>query len=346
MISYFGLKRFKEARMTRKNLYQINLKFIGLLLLLFGVYTSLKAQQAKELFITGALPATYNSAELERNLHRWIQFINDYDILEYDQFISDFESTLGVNEFRQLMDKTAIKIISPAISIQIVQLANGSIECRNLFVVIEDGNQQQERELIMVINPSYKIKEIRFAIGFERYQQIIRNSENVVDSQRRRKIISYLEQFRTAYNRKDADYLSQQFSDEALIIVGSRTKKAPNEIQKKRFNLTQDTDTFKRTKLSKFEYIAHLKDNIFKLNANLDVDFKDIKILKHPDYEEIYGVNLYQIWRSSTYSDTGYLYIIIDFENENQPLIHVRAWQKDLFYDESTFDFSFFKIIK
>lgn len=322
--------------------------FLSLILCsLFVGSAQLKAQEkAIEIYFEGDIPSTYKTELLESKLHRWITAINNYEGEKNRLLNEDFESTLSATEFEKLVKQTALKVISPVISVQLVQLANGSIECRNIFVVIEDGNSQQERELVLVINPSYKIKELRFAIGYERYRQIINGSEDLQDIERRKIIIAYLEHFRTAYNRKDVEYLKQQFSDEALIIVGSKVRKAPSEIQRKRYNLNESSEAYKLTKLSKSEYLEHLESKIFKLNANLDVQFKDIKILSHPDYPEIYGVNLYQEWTSSTYSDTGYLYIIIDFENENKPLIHVRAWQKELFEDESTFDFSFFNIIK
>jgi hypothetical protein len=303
-------------------------------------------QQVIEVYINGAVPSTYKVQVLEKRIQHWISAINNYEVEKNRLLNEDFESTVIALDFEKLMKITAMKVVSPVVSAQIVQLANGTLEIRNIYVVIEDGNKQQERELVLVVNPSYKIQELRFAIGFERYREIINGSENVLDTERRKRIIAYLEHFRTAYNRKDAEYLRQQFSDEALIIVGSRVRSASNEIQRKRYQLKQNSDEYKLTKLSKSEYIDHLEQKIFKLNANLDVQFKDIKILSHPDYPEIYGVNLYQEWNSSTYSDTGYLYIIIDFENDSQPLIHVRAWQKDLFEDESTFDFSFFSIIK
>lgn len=331
--------------MELKKIYNVIFALLAIVSFL-GMSTLCLAQNAIDLRFTGVLPAQYEMQLLENKLQYWIQNINSDNAIIEKPFSEAFLTTEVANSFKELKAKTMLKIVSPTIEIQLVQLPNGSIECRRLFCVVEDGEGQQERELVLVINEAYKIIELRFAIGLERYQQIINESESLVDKNRRKIIIAYLEQFRTAYNRKDAGYIKQQFSEDALILVGSRVQKTKNEINRVEYNELGNSEIYRITKLSKDEYINHLTNKIFKLNANLDIEFKDIKILRHEEYPEMYGVNLYQIWRSSTYSDTGYLYLIIDFENENQPLIHVRAWQKNLFEDQSTFDFSFFNIIK
>ena len=43
----------------------------------------------------------------------------------------------------------------------------------------------------------------------------------------------------------------------------------------------------------------------------------------------IFGVTLKQHWNSSNYSDVGYLFLMINFEDEMNPSIQVRTWQPD-----------------
>ena len=82
---------------------------------------------------------------------------------------------------------------------------------------------------------------------------------------------------------------------------------------------------------------------MFSRNAFIEVKFDDIKISKHRLYPEIYGVNLIQTWNSPTYKDVGNLFLIIDFKDEKQIKILVRAWQP-LGLEE--FDLSNFEFIK
>ena len=42
-------------------------------------------------------------------------------------------------------------------------------------------------------------------------------------------------------------------------------------------------------------------------------------------------MRLRQEWRSSTYSDEGYLFLLWDFpEDGGDPIIHVRTWQPEM----------------
>ena len=65
------------------------------------------------------------------------------------------------------------------------------------------------------------------------------------------------------------------------------------------------------------------------------VDFDDIKVVRHvnpaPEYKRCYGVTLHQSYKSGTYSDEGYLFLLWDFTDENKPKIHVRTWQPDAY---------------
>ena len=38
-------------------------------------------------------------------------------------------------------------------------------------------------------------------------------------------------------------------------------------------------------------------------------------------------MRLHQLYSSSTYSDDGYLFLLWDFRDEENPKIHVRTWQ-------------------
>ena len=79
-------------------------------------------------------------------------------------------------------------------------------------------------------------------------------------------------------------------------------------------------------RLNKQEYIDRLT-RVFKVNQFIKVGFDEIEIYQHPLYDRIYGVTLLQHWTSSTYSDVGYLFLMVDFKDESHPMIHVRTWQ-------------------
>ena len=55
----------------------------------------------------------------------------------------------------------------------------------------------------------------------------------------------------------------------------------------------------------------------------------DIEIKQHKKFPSVYGVNMMQGWNTSRYSDEGYLLLVVDFSDDDKPLIHVRTWQPD-----------------
>ena len=90
-------------------------------------------------------------------------------------------------------------------------------------------------------------------------------------------------------------------------------------------------------KQNKEQYIANLK-KAFLRNKWIDVKFSDIPenknlgcagITQSQVNRNMFGVRLLQEWRSSNYSDVGYLFLLWDFTDKNKPVIHVRTWQPE-----------------
>jgi len=79
----------------------------------------------------------------------------------------------------------------------------------------------------------------------------------------------------------------------------------------------------------KKQYLETVQNRIFKNNKYINIIFDEIKIVKDLKYEDIYGVNLKQYWNTSGYKDVGYLFLMVDFKDENNPIIHVRTWQPE-----------------
>jgi hypothetical protein len=211
-----------------------------------------------------------------------------------------------------------------------------------LFISDTEGNTGKE-EGIIVFDENARIEDVYFGIEAQKYKSLLKQGTSLTDFKRRQIILDFLDNFRTAYNRKDLDMLDKTFSDNALIIVGkviSEKKNGPdmmNSLGSQRVELIQ---------YNKQQYINNLK-NIFLKNSFIDVSFDEIEIVKHGTRDEIYGVNLRQSWRSSSYKDEGYLFLMIDFEDETHPIVHVRAWQptKDT-PSESIIELGDFDIVK
>ena len=195
-------------------------------------------------------------------------------------------------------------------------------QVRGIPVDMTEADEKERRqELTIDFTPNGRISNVSIAIDMHRYDQLLAERRSDLDYARRQIIIDFVENFRTAYNRKDIKLLNSVFSDKALIITGKVVTEKPNS----------DTDKMLKTnvvysKQTKQEYLEKLT-NIFRLNKYINVKFEDIDIVQHPKYDDIYGVTLRQYWHTNRYSDEGYLFLVVDFRDADKPLIQVRTWQ-------------------
>lgn len=149
------------------------------------------------------------------------------------------------------------------------------------------------------------------------------------DAENRQVILNYVEHLRTSYTTKDIDFLTQLFSEEALIIVGKVIRSTPQTDGK---YLPQHQVEYNIK--SKRTYLERLKI-LFRQNKEINLQFSDFKIMRHPTQEGLYGVTLRQKYSSDLYSDDGYLFLLWDFRDEATPLIHVRTWQPRMLDDRT-----------
>ena len=180
--------------------------------------------------------------------------------------------------------------------------------------------EDEYQEAVISFDKQGNVESFYLSISMNLYMNVIKSNLELTDLRRRQLILDYVEQFRTAYNQKDINFLNQVFSDDALIITGKviTTKHAEGfTSQKIQYN-----------KQSKEQYIKNLR-GVFARNSYIKVTFDEIEVMRHPVNPNFYGVTLLQGWTSGKYHDDGYLFLLWDFTNESAPQIHVRTWQPD-----------------
>lgn len=213
------------------------------------------------------------------------------------------------------------------ISEKCLKKPSGGYQVRNIPVNIPDAPEdQREQEIVINFTPAGEIDNIAISVEETRYRQIMDDFITIEDFNRRQIIMDFVENFRTSYNIKDIKYIESVFSDQALIITGKVVKIAPSK--DRAINALLGTEKITYVTQTKKEYITNLK-NTFARNKYIDIQFEDIDVVRHPKNDYLYGVTLRQKWGSSTYNDTGYVFLMIDFKDELHPMIHVRTWQPD-----------------
>lgn len=259
--------------------------------------------------------------------------------LETESFTKD-----GQERVKELWESSVMFCPISSVIEKCSHLGDG-YQIRNLPVdVMSADEDSQEQELVINFTSTGEIDNVLIALEEHRYADIIRSNISVTDLVRRQTIIEFVENFRTAYNRKDIDYISNVFSDQALIITGKVIKVKQND------NMMQSmySEKIQYNTSSKQDYIKNLK-HCFSRNSYINLKFEELEVVRHPIKDHIYGVTLKQHWNSSNYSDVGYLFLMIDFTDPVYPCIQVRTWQPEK-YDgkkisrDEIFDLSDFSI--
>ena len=206
-----------------------------------------------------------------------------------------------------------------------VSRINKGLQVRNIPVFFEQGGTDEDKyqDLVIDFTPDGRISDVYIAIPMHQVSNILAGN-TVTDLRRRQLILGFVENFRTAYNRKDISYLDRVFSNDALIIVGKELKSSTNRSDSPQPRGV-DVEYIVRTKS---EYMENLR-GAFLRNNYINIKFSDIEVMQHDGNSNIYGVTLKQNWNTTNYKDVGWLFLMIDFRDENNPLIWVRTWQPD-----------------
>ena len=182
--------------------------------------------------------------------------------------------------------------------------------------VIDEDDKYQEA--VISFDETGNVESFYLTVSNNLYMNVIKNKMDVKDLRCRQMILDYVEQFRTAYNQKDLDFLDMVFSDDALIITGKVISRTTND------GIRVPDVEYKRQ--TKRQYLDNLK-KIFKTVKYVKVKFDEIDVMSHPVKENVYGVTLHQGYATNRYSDEGYVFLLWDFADEKSPKIYVRTWQ-------------------
>lgn len=207
---------------------------------------------------------------------------------------------------------------------------DGSMMVNHIPLIItpenEDFGVDEAQEAVVEFDKNGNITDFRLGLNGQMGEDFSKCG-NVADEEHRYIIRQYMERFRTAYNRKDINFIEQMFSDDALIITGKVVMSKPTE-------MAAAIAKVEYTKQDKQQYIRNL-NRAFMHNKWIDVKFSYDDtgspcgaITQSKKDASMYGVRVTQEWKSSNYSDVGYLFLLWEFPNDGRsPIIHVRTWQ-------------------
>jgi len=219
-----------------------------------------------------------------------------------------------------------------------VSFKNGTMMVRHVPLQIkpvgETFGMDKIQEAIVEFDSKGRITDFRLTLSSQSGLDL--DICGVADIEKEHIIKRQLEQFRTAYNQKDVSTIEAMFSDDALIITGKVVQRRNTG---DRLSLSPKVEYTRQTKQ---QYINNLK-LAFARNKWIEVKFdiptkgqagpcnwidRTTKCDSNGQPLNIYGVRLVQHWKSSNYSDDGYLFLLWEFPKDGgDPIIHVRTWQ-------------------
>ena len=247
---------------------------------------------------------------------------------QYDS-VKDYFTPEGYDSFKKLVQYGHASIIGTP---QYRFLDYGSITlCRSITMQFNFRNNKQFIENVTFrFNDNNLIESLAFTLSDVAERDILSKGKWERDS--RLLLMTFLEDYQTAYALGRIDYLERIFSENALIITG-------NKVEKKVLN---DgiiiTESVKYDTLSKAQYMERLKRH-FRTKEYINLNFTDTDFKRASDGDEFYGIRVRQEYFSSNYGDVGYLFLLVDLRFE-EPIIHIRAWQNDKLPLEALFGLS------
>ena len=308
------------------------LKICLMAVMLFGIALPSEAQMEVKVSVIKGVDDLNVKQTIEQQAHNVLSAFNASvlegkklkDKLKEYPVPKEMETTL-LNLWRS----SAIICSVSEIKGEILSLPGGGYQLRDIPVSML-ASDDDDQDLVFNFDSQGMLSNVYVALELHNYKNVIVEGVTLEDFTRRQVILDFVENFRTAYNRKDLDYLRMVFSNDALIITGKVLKKKPeqNDFMNKSLGATKVMQTV----MNKEQYMNNLK-KVFGKNAYINLKFEEVSVKKHPKRPQIYGVQLKQYWNSSTYSDVGYLFLMINFEDELNPSIEVRTWQPDKFDD-------------
>lgn len=228
----------------------------------------------------------------------------------------------GWEEFSKLMGYGKVTLMD---DIHLDYFADGDcVVCRGLPVScrFNRGRVFNEKLSFYIDSNSKQITHVAMGLGREAMDDVVLGHLDWSEKSRTR-IVGFLEDYRTAYATKNLEYLDKVFDDNAVIVLGKRLQVAP-QLNKEGY---MNNHRVQFTQLTKREFLRNLRRQ-FQSKDYINLHFSQNRIYQLQKGVERYGIEIKQDYYSSNYGDTGYLTLIFDLTNPDQPVIHVRTWQE------------------
>lgn len=282
---------------------------------------SVKTESAANL---ETLSKVENEKELAGIMTRVINAIKAKD---YDS-VSDCFSEDGLEMYKKLLNYGQARLLGdPQFSFYTM---GKRVVCRSIPMAFSFKNNRRKfvEDVTFTFDENKEIECVAFGLGSQAKTDIFNKGVGAWSDYAKMVIATFLENYKTAFALKRLDYLESVFDDNATIITGHIIKKAPKVAMEGESFINSNNKLIKYTRQTKSEYMRKLK-MCFQSNQFINIRFADNDVVKMGAGGETYGIQIKQDYYSTNYGDHGYLFLMVDFNDPDNPSIKVRTWQPD-----------------
>lgn len=282
---------------------------------------SVKTESAANL---ETLSKVENEKELAGIMTRVINAIKAKD---YDS-VSDCFSEDGLEMYKKLLNYGQARLLGdPQFSFYTM---GKRVVCRSIPMAFSFKNNRRKfvEDVTFTFDENKKIECVAFGLGSQAKTDIFNKGVGAWSDYAKMVIATFLENYKTAFALKRLDYLESVFDDNATIITGHIINKAPKVAMEGESFINSNNKLIKYTRQTKSEYMRKLK-MCFQSNQFINIRFADNDVVKMGAGGETYGIQIKQDYYSTNYGDHGYLFLMVDFNDPDNPSIKVRTWQPD-----------------
>ena len=279
---------------------------------------------------TGSIHPLSNMDENDQSMKSVVTAIM---LKSYDSVQSLF-SDEGFSIFQKLLQYGNAQIVK-SFDLKYYQYGDYVI-CRSIPMSFsfKSNNRTFVEDVVFYFDRNHKICNITFSLSKIAIEDIASNSS--WSEANRILLISFLENYKTAFSLKRFDYISNIFSDDALIITGLITK-----VTESGDSPYANNTIVKYNRQTKAEYLKKLKYS-FDSKEYINIRFAENTVRRSGKGADVYGIQIKQDYFSTNYGDSGYLFLLVDLADTLKPQIHVRTWQPEKNPDGSIYGLSDF----
>ncbi len=262
------------------------------------------------------------SPQIKSESLRFLEALSTGDIeLIRDTFADD---PFLADKIAAVMNYNNPRLVDETFNVEINKIWSGW-EMRSIPVACNYPSirRQTMEYLILDFDEEGKLVDIGFNVFDELHQNYV-NRDDITDKERlqRQTIIKFLEKYRTAFLNRDLDTIEKIFAEEAVVIVGRVLQPGSTD---REYSMERDLDEIEYIQMTKEQYLQRQR-RIFNAQRDIHLGFNTFNLQKKDIDSDVFGISMRQQYASSGYADEGYLFLLIDFLEED-PLIYVRSWQ-------------------